>query len=342
MGKRANNLLLYAERDYAFDILRPIQSIAMAEDRKARWFIVDSASRELLRDGEVALNNVPDVIAFAPDVVFAPGDRVPSFFPGHKVQVFHGLNEDKRGNIYPERGLFDLYCTEGPTRTDMLLPLARQRGHFRVRETGWVKLDSILSFPESAETFHRPQILYASTFTERLSSAVDLYAEIKRLSQSTVHQWLVTLHPKMATDVVQRYRNLANENLQFFETDKVIELLHRADIMVSDNSSILQEFLLLKKPVITYRNRAPGPHLINVLRAEDLQNAISNALAPDSARDSAISEYATNVTTWLDGASAKRVLAAADELIADGWIDRKPKNFWRNFKMRRQLHYFSL
>jgi hypothetical protein len=341
MANRTNKLLLYAERDYAFDILRPLQNLAVAEGREARWFIVDSASRELLRDGEIALNSVSDVIAFAPDFVFAPGDRVPSFFPGLKVQLFHGLNEDKRGNVYPERGLFDLYCTEGPARTDMLQPLAHRRGYFRVRETGWVKLDSIFSFPAAGETFHRPQILYASTFTERLSSAVDLYAEIKRLSQSSVHQWLVTLHPKMAADIVERYRSLANENLQFFSTDKVIELLHRADIMVSDNSSILQEFLLLTKPVVTYRNRAPESHLIDIRRAEDLQHAITMALAPDSARDSAIRKYATNATPWLDGASAKRVLAAADEMIADGWVDRKPKNIWRNLKMRRQLRFFS-
>ena len=68
-----------------------------------------------------ALADISAAIDYKPDVVIAPGDRVPGFITGLKVQVFHGLNEDKRGNIYPERGLFDLYCTEGMLECDIFL-----------------------------------------------------------------------------------------------------------------------------------------------------------------------------------------------------------------------------
>lgn len=57
---------------------------------------------------ENATQQIDDAVRFKPDAVFVLGDKVPTFIPGIKIQVFHALNESKRGNQYPERGLFDL------------------------------------------------------------------------------------------------------------------------------------------------------------------------------------------------------------------------------------------
>ncbi len=304
-----------------------------------RWLLVENASQALLKPGEETLPDIASAIAYNPDVVFAPGDQVPGFIPGLKVQVFHGLNEDKRGNIYPERGLFDLFCTEGPIRTAMLKPLERKRGYFQVRETGWLKLDSLLQEPQEQQRFNRPQILFGSTFTPRLSGAEALCPEIERLSQNSQWQWLVTLHPKMARETVDRYRSLEGENLSYYDTGSVLDLLHRADVMVSDNSSILQEFLLLKKPVVTYRNRDPQACMINITEVKDLEAAIRQALAPTDALLAAIEAYGPSMTPFLDGNSSERVLDAVEEMIQNGWTDTKPANLWRNFRMRRRLKY---
>lgn len=304
-----------------------------------RWLLVENASPGLLQPGEVTVPGIEAAIAYNPEVVFAPGDQMPGFIPGLKVQVFHGLNEDKRGIDYSERGLFDLYCTEGPIRSAMLRPFEKKRGYFRVRETGWPKLDAILNVPRVKTAYDRPQILFGSTFTPRLSGAEALYAEIKRLSRSSQWQWLVTLHPKMAGETVDRYRSLQGENLSYFDTGSVLDLLHRADVIVSDNSSILQEFLLLKKPVVTYRNRDPQACMINITDAKDLEDAIRQALAPDDALLEAIAAYGPSMTPFLDGASSERVLDAVDEMIQSGWKDTKPANLWRNFRMRQRLKY---
>ncbi len=331
--------LFYVEQDYSFAVLRPLQQAARERGHDVRWLLVGESSPGLLQSNEVLTGDIHAAVQFEPDAVFAPGDRIPGFIPGIKVQVFHGLNEDKRGNIYPERGLFDLYCTEGPSRTAMLEPLARQRGYFQVRETGWLKLDAILNQPRGDVRYDRPQILYASTFTPRLSSAESLHPEIKRLSRSDKWQWLVTLHPKMAAETIARYHSLEGENLAYFGTDSVIDLLHRADIMVSDNSSILQEFLLLGKPVVTFRNRDPQDCMINITRPEDLEAAIDQALEPGPALRKAITAYGPSVTPYLDGASSIRVLDAVEDMFLNHWRDTKPTNNWRNFKMRQQLNY---
>ncbi len=119
----------------------------------------------------------------------------------------------------------------------------------------------------------------------------------------------------------------------------MLDLLHRADVIVSDNSSILQEFLLLKKPVVTYRNRDPQECMINITKTEDLEKAIRQALAPGDALLRAIEAYGPSMTPFLDGASSERVLDAVEEMIQSGWKDTKPANLWRNFRMRQRLNF---
>lgn len=336
----ARRLLFYVEQDYAFAILRPLQTAALQRGYKVHWLVVGVASAALLEPDEKICANVANAINYLPHMVFAPGDRIPSFIPGLKVQVFHGLNEDKRGNAYAERGLFDLYCTEGPGRTDMLAPLAEQRGAFKVCETGWLKLDAILNYSSTEKSYDRPQILYASTFTPKLSSAEALYEEIRRLSQQEKWQWLVTLHPKTDARVVAKFKALQNINLSYYDTEAVISLLHRAEVMVSDNSSILQEFLLLGKPVVSYQNRDPQTCMVDIRQPEELERAVESALDPDASLMEAIQNYAPSITPFLDGKSAGRILNAAEGMLDENWLNKKPANLWRNWKMRLQLHYF--
>jgi hypothetical protein len=339
IGQKSRRFLFYVEQDYSFAVLRPLQAIALERGHEVRWLLVENATLGLLEPGEKGVADIAAAVDYNPEAVFAPGDQVPGFIPGLKVQVFHGINEDKRGIDYTERGLFDLYCTEGPIRTAMLEPFASKRGYFLIRETGWPKLDTILKVPTDLPQYERPQILFGSTFTPRLSGAEALFDEIRRLSQTGQWQWLITLHPKMARETVDKYRALENENLAFFDTGSVIDLLHRADVIVSDNSSILQEFLLLKKPVVTYRNRDPRACMINITRAEALEAAIEKALSPDETLLEAIEAYGPSVTAHLDGASSGRVLDAVEEMFENDWEDTKPLNWWRNFRMRQRLNY---
>lgn len=340
--KKRYKLLFYVEQNYSFAILRPLQDIALQLGHQVKWLLVGKdVSRLFLKKNEELLETLFDAVGYAPDAVFAPGDRVPSFISGLKVQVFHGLNESKRGNIYPERGLFDLYCTEGPERTNSLLQLSAQRSYFKVVETGWIKLDSLFKYKQ-IEKYDRPQVLFASTFTPALSCAELLYEEIKRLSQKRKWQWLVTLHPKMSQDTVKKYKALENENLMFLDNDRVIEALHRADLMVCDNSSIFQEFLLLNKAVVTVNNRQPLDCFINISTPEQLEKAMQEALCPSIELIKNIKNYGPSVTPYLDGESAPRVLSAVCEMLDSGWVDSKPKNIIRNLQMRKKLNYWKL
>ncbi len=339
--KAPYRFLLYVEQDYSFAILRPFHNYARKMGHQVKWLLVGSKASSSLLLAEEEQITIEDAVDYAPDASLVPGDRIPAFIPGIKVQVFHGLNESKRGNLYPERGMFDLYCTEGHERTNSLTSLAQEKGYFQVKETGWLKLDSLFNFPDCSEDYQRPQVLFASTFSPSLSCAELVYEEVKRLSCMPNWQWLVTLHPKMKEATKQKYKALEGDNLLFFENDRVIEMLHRADVMVCDNSSIFQEFLLLKKPVVTVNNREPQPSFINIEQATQLEGAIGQALEPDEARDTAIQCYGSGITPYLDGQSAPRVFDAIAEMIESGWQDTKPRNWLRNFKIRKSLNYWK-
>ena len=340
--KQTYKLLFYVEQNYSFDILRPLQKVALQQGHFVKWLLVgEDVTPAFLHNDESLVTTLSEAVKYCPDAVFAPGDRIPAFIPGLKVQVFHGLNESKRGNQYPERGLFDLYCTEGHERTQTLQALSEQKRYFKVVETGWIKLDSLFNYQKNSN-FSRPQILFASTFSSSLSCAELVFGEIQRLSQKNEWQWLVTLHPKMAKETVEKYKSLENGNLIFFENDQVITALHRADLMICDNSSIFQEFLLLNKPVVTVNNREPLNCFINIKTPLALEQAIKDGLAPSIELIENIKNYGPSVTPYLDGKSSQRVLSAVCEMLASGWVDSKPKNIFRNLQMRKKLSYWKL
>lgn len=75
-----------------------------------------------------------------------------------------------------------------------------------------------------------------------------------------------------------KFQALQNDNLTYHGTDEVVKLLHQADVMVSDNSSILQEFLLLGKPVVTFRNHDPQSCMIDIQEPAELETASATQL----------------------------------------------------------------
>jgi CDP-glycerol glycerophosphotransferase (TagB/SpsB family) len=112
---------------------------------------------------------------------------------------------------------------------------------------------------------------------------------------------------------------------------------------VSDTSSALSEFLLTYKPVVTFKNRRPGPQLIDIDTAADLEPAIERALARPPELAEAIHQYAQRIHPYRDGNSSERVLEAVDQFIAHDALRLKPKplNLLRKFKMERRLNYWG-
>jgi CDP-glycerol glycerophosphotransferase (TagB/SpsB family) len=336
--------LLYGSVRYALAMLRPLQAAIRARGDEAAWFFDGDGYQELGPD-ETLLRTVQEVMDWSACAVLSPSIRLPHFFPGAKVQIFHGFDAGKPRHVY-DRGFFDLYCTTGPADTRAFRQLADALGHFAVRETGWPKLDPFLRAIGTAgppPVRHPPVVLYHSTFSPSWSAAETLYESVRRLSRTGRWRWIVSLHPKSHPGTVARYRALESEHLHFADCDNILDLFPQVDVMASDTSSALSEFLLTYKPVVTFRNRRPGPQLIDIDDPAQFEPAIERALArpPDLMR--AIRAHADEIHPYRDGRSSERVLAAVDEFIADGYdrLRPKPRNLWRRFAMRRRFGYWG-
>ena len=339
--------LFFVSHLYAFAIVRPLQKAIRQRGDDAAWFLNHKQHAGYLHKNEKHLKTIEEVMAYNPSAVFVASNIVPDFFPGLKVQLFHGFNaqkrEENRGH-FRIRGLFDLYCTQGPSTTLPFKRLAQQHGNFEVVETGWPKMDPLFDKSISVEKRKKPVILFTSTFTPSLSAAHRISDEVERLSYQDRWEWIVTFHPKMDRAVVKRFKAMQHDNLRFVDTDNVLPLLKQADVMLSDSSSIISEFLLQGRPVVTYQNRVPGPHLINVTEKNQIGPALAKALAPSSDLLKAIETYVERIHPYYDGMSSNRVLEATTTLAQKGLdhLRKKPLNLLRKAKIRKRLHYYKL
>jgi len=346
---RSGNWILFATERYAWPILQPLQLAIEARGERAYWWCVDGASKLDVPD-QWRIRDAKQAQALQPAAVFSAANWVPHFLSGPKVQVFHGFNVEKRSDErghFRIRGLFDLYCTQGPATTQPFITLAKELGHFCVRETGWPKLDPLFSDAHRqrpVQAGDRPIILFGSTFTERLSAAPVLLDTLRQLIVRGDRYWLLTLHPKCPPELFRAYKALAGKHAEFIEPEDLIEAQASADILLTDTSSIVSEFIVQLKPVVTFRNRAPKPHMINVHSTDEIDAALYQATWADSTLLNQIQAYADEIHPYRDGRSSERILEACDDWHKDKLhIERgKPLNLIRKLQVRKRLRYWEL
>ena len=340
--------LLFVSLPYAYSILRPLQQEIRKRGDVVVWFVETGCPDALLPD-EKRLKTVQEVLDFAPLAVFSPSNYIPDFFPGIKVQLFHGYpinkRNERRDDHFTIRGWFDIYCTQGPSSTPMFKELESKYGFFRVYETGWPKADVYFS-PEMQVTVRniRPTVLYSSTFTRSLTSTLLLADEIEQYLVSRDWDWIFMFHPKLNDpNILDRYKRMAAEypNATYLGNTFDIKAMQKADVLLCDSSSIILEFMFLGKPVVTFRNSHPGPHLIDVHRPEEISSAIIRALNRPEELMREIRNYTMFHEPHRDGRCAARVLDAVDDFLERGHVGlkRKPLNLVRRWKMRRKYQF---
>ena len=344
----AKKFLFYISQNYSFEILRPLQQKINEQGDQCAWY---AHGKEVNLDNfstdEIRLTSIEAAVAYKPDAVFVPGNVVPYFISGLKVQVFHGLEYKKKGH-FVIRGFFDLYCTQGPITTDKFNLLAKKHQNFEVIETGWTKLDPLfLTKKLNLPANHKQKcILYAPTFSPALTSAVELLPAIKEQIESGSEYWLFKFHPKMATKLLAPYQAIAEkyENVYLSTDTNISAALQTADIILSDTSSVIGEFLLLNKPAITYKNSFPGDELINFDKPELLAQMIKQALKPTAQLKASITQANKLLHPFNDGESSFRVLEATKNMLLTkhSKLKKKPLNLLRKIKLRKAHNYWNL
>ena len=273
------------------------------------------------------------------------------FIPGIKVGVFHGYFIGKRGEqTYQEdshfriRGWFDLICTQGPSSTAPYKILEQQHGSFKAYETGWCKVDTYIKGKRPPAS-NPPTILYGTTFTKGISSAESVFETIEKLAKERDWNWILTFHPKLhGSEIVERYKQLAAsiDNVKYLHNVD-LDSVNEASVLLCDSSSIILEFMMQEKPVVTFRNTNPGPHLIDVTETSEIEAAIDYALTKPIEVIDAINAYVDLHEKYRDGRNSERVLDAIDDFILKykGKLKPHKPGIWRKFQMRKKTGYWK-
>lgn len=336
--------ILLVQQNYTFEILRPMQAEMKARGYQVLWLALGNDIKLSLFDNdEQHTRSIAQAIAFAPDAVFVTGNVVPDFIPGLKVQVFHGFEWKKKGH-FRIRGSFDLYCTQGPLFTRKFQEFAEQHGYFDVLETGWPKMDNVFPLQSAAPVREQKQILYLPTFSPSLTSAPDLLPHIETLARTNKHHWIVKFHPKMASDLIAQYQQMAVklDNVSVYAQADLMCLIRECDLVLSDTSSAIAESLLHRKPVVTYRNSKPDEFVIDFDQAAELSANIDMVFANADEQDKKFDLFAAEYHPTHDGKSSGRIIDGAIHCIENGLQakGRKPANLIRNLKLRKQENYW--
>jgi CDP-Glycerol:Poly(glycerophosphate) glycerophosphotransferase len=195
------------------------------------------------------------------DVLFAANTRrIEPRRVGTRIQIFHGMSFRNRA-IRPETFGADHYFLLGPYMkrgfedAGILSP-----GDPRAVEIGFPKTDPLVNgsldrqsiLRQHGVTGERPVVLYAPTGERHNSMETvgeDLLAKLNALDR---YDLLVKPHdhPHASTDWWRRLAPMENEHLRLVHEPDVIRTLSIADLLVTDASSVANEYALLDRPIV--------------------------------------------------------------------------------------------
>lgn len=347
-------IVLFCENKYAIDILNPIQIEANREgNNETLWYVHREKIPDFPFQREVRwTNSIQEVYNFSPEVIFVPGNIVPYYLPGVKIQIFHGYAAEKKDH-WVIRRYFDTYFTQGPFFTNNFLKLARKYNDFEVLETGWPRQDWVKEhlhdFDKEKEALlakyqRKHLVLYAPTFSPSLTSLPHLKTALVDLTNKEDVLIIIKLHPLTRQEWVDEYKELArnNKNIVWIDDFTVTKYQLMADMMISDTSSTIYEFLLLDKPVITLRAISKDIYWKDITEPEQLCNAFSEVLHNESyinLRKWVISNY----DPYSDGKVAHRMLEGArDYIYRHGVPKYRSLNLWRKYTVIKTFGWITM
>lgn len=337
--------VLFCANPYAFGILEPLWRELKKRQYEILWYLPFRMAHLFPFKEEVGYTSeIQTLYFFKSDMIFVPGNEVPHYLHGVKVQVFHGLAGEKRGH-FKIRNYFDLYLTQGPYFTKGFKKITQGRTDIEVIETGWCKLDNLFSNHEQylqeksklLQSHKRAKVvLYAPTFSPRLTSAKTALDDVFAVADSPEILLLVKFHDLMDKEVANQYEMEAKkrDNVIIVEDRNIIKTMIMSDLMISDTSSVVYEFLLLNKPVVTINSTSKNISWLDIEHASLLKNAVTTELNQNhfkELRAKIIAEY----HPYMDGLSSARMVDAVEDFISrNGVPERRSLNWHRRLKVK--------
>lgn len=339
--------ILFCVNPYAFGILKPLNDELRIQGHDILWYVPQKIVRQFPFPDVKHTDSIEVLYHFNSDAIFVPGNEVPHYLRGVKVQVFHGLAGEKKGH-FRIRNYFDLYLTQGPYFTKRFERLLNKHRDFEVKETGWCKLDPLYKHHREyneernillKQHARKSLVLYAPTFSPSLTSAGSAMQAIFDLADKENIYLLVKFHDLMNSAVVDEYKRKAatRENVKIVEDRNILKTLIMADFMISDTSSVVYEFTLLNKPVITINSNSENINWCNINTSQELHDTFVRELEEDTFRQKrlhTINQY----HPYTDGKSSARMISAVEEYIKEHGVPGERKiNIYRRYRMNKMF-----
>jgi len=334
--------LFYIAKIYSIPIIQPLVEFLRKSEDTCVLYISDKVQKSLPGEWRDVrqINDLKSAIEYHPDFAITPGNFIDFRIPGIKVQIFHGLGVEKESH-FKIRHFFDVYLTSGPMVTKRFQELQQKHKYFLVKETGWPKVDYILNYStdELKEKYNilpeKKIIIYAPTFSRKMESASELMTVIPEIVREN-EVWLFKFHELMKQEVQQAFQGGNLNQIKIVDTHDITPLLHISDCMVSDTSSVLYEFLLLNKPVVTYKTQSRPEKGINITDKNKLRNAIDKALKSGVTEENR--KCLMEVNPYLDGKISERVFKHLTEIKEQDLLPKKHKK-WNLFRKTQILFH---
>jgi len=337
-------IVLFCEHKYAISILQPLQEEAnRTKKHTVLWFVDARNIPDFSLKNEVSwTNSIQETYDFSPEAIFVPGNIVPYYLPGVKAEIFHGYAAEKKDHWVIRRYL-DMYLTQGPFFTKEFDRLSKQYKDFEVVETGWPRQDWIFNnlhtyddYREQLLKEHNKSkiVLYAPTFSPSLTSLPSIKDALIKLAKEKDIVLLFKFHPLTKQEWVDEYKQIATEipNIVWIDDHNVTKYMLASDVMISDTSSTVYEFLLLDKPVITYNNVAKDKYWLDINDVNTLSEAYETVQTSDEYLEKR-RWIINNYDPYLDGKVAQRMFTAVEDYISRHGVPRERKlNLWRKYQ----------
>lgn len=178
-------------------------------------------------------------------------------------------------------------------------------------------------------------------YSPNFSSTPDLFEAIVKLSKQKDWRWLIKFHPKMTNEWIEKFKAQTHEKLQIVGDTQLFEVFQQSDVILSDTSSNITEFILQGKPAVTYKNAQPEEVFINFTDPTQLEHSLSLALNGKCKKEQ-IANYCQQMHPYNDQKSSERILDAVENILQNLLCakKRKPLNLFRHLKMRKAYSYW--
>lgn len=264
-------ILFCATTPMNYAMFKPLHRRLRLDPRIELWFTAHHDCRGLYRSVGLERENLVGHFRS----LFSRYDMriCPSFYYERKnarisVQIFHGCSLKNRA-VHEKALAYDRLFLIGPYMRQKFIQTWKLREDDpRLVDVGMPKLDAFFDGSLDAEALrkhlkldpHLPTVIYAPTRTTETSSSLQLYGKqiIEALGSMPLNV-LIKLHdrafkqwkPSMKDDwekILDRYRNHPRIR-PIFDYD-VVPYLFISDLLISDISSVVNEFTLLDRPIV--------------------------------------------------------------------------------------------